>query len=196
MSIHQTAPTQWVPITDEIVRSLECKYLLWIEDLTEIRRRMDALRDVHMVGWKPPTELQQRLDDLNERDELYAAKHMATARAFLDAAEADIEATRQERTTRRTDLIAALVDLRRAWESGWEKADTWTADERSELMWLIYCNPELNTLFNTSAQNVIYFCQKLERLRQASELRNPYRTKPNGNPYRSAARRSNPYRKH
>lgn len=166
MSIHQSPPTAWVPLTDAIVDNLEIQYLAWIDDLTEIRRRMDALRDVHRVGWKPPAELQQRLDDLNERDELYAARHMVTARAFLAAAEADIEATEPQRLARKEQLIAALVQLKHAWENGWQKADTWTADERSELMWLIYCNPDLESLFNISAQNVVYFSQKYQRLYQ------------------------------
>ncbi|MET4254052.1 hypothetical protein [Bradyrhizobium sp. LA6.7] len=195
MSINQAPPTQWVPINDEIVDHLHARYCVWIDDLTEIRERMDALRDAHRMGWKPPIELQERLDDLNERDELYAAKHMDVARAFLEAANTDINATLQARTNRRCDLIAALVELRCAWEAGWDKVDTWTPDERSELIWLIYANPELKNLFNISAQNVLYFCQKLERLRRASEPRNPYRTKPNGNPYRSASRHGNPYRK-
>lgn len=200
MSIHQAPPTEWVPLTDAIADQLHVKYLLWIEDLTEIRRRMESLRDVHRVGWKPPAELQERLDDLNERDELYAAQHMATARAFLDAAERDVEATRQERTNRRLELIAVLVQLRHAWENGWQTVDEWTPEERSELMWLIHCNPELKTLFNTSAQNVVYFYQKLERLRakldrEAPPLAgsNPYRKSTGSNPYRKPA--FNPYRR-
>ncbi|SDJ33984.1 hypothetical protein SAMN05216338_104662 [Bradyrhizobium sp. Rc2d] len=160
MSIH------WTPVTDQIYDHLHVKYLLWIEDLTEIRERMDALRDVHRVGWKPPAELRERLDDLNERDELYAARHMATARAFLDAAEADAAATEPERSARKEALIAAVALLRHAWENGWQTVDKWTPEERSELMWLIHCNPELKTLFNTSAQNVVYFYQKYERLHE------------------------------
>jgi len=166
MSIHQAPPTEWVPVTDEIVSFLHVKYCLWIDDLTEIRERMDALRDAHRVGWKPPAELQERLDDLNERDELYAAKHMDVARAFLNAADADIAATEPQRSAQKETLIGALVQLKHAWENGWPTADTWTAEERSELMWLIYCNPELKSLFNTSAQNVVYFCQKYQRLYQ------------------------------
>lgn len=194
MSIH------WTPVTDQVYDHLHAKYLLWIEDLTEIRRRMDYLRDQHRVGWKPPAELQQRLDDLNERDELYAAKHMATARAFLDAAERDVEATRQERTNRRLELIGVLCQLRHAWENGWQKEDEWTADERSELIWLIYCNPELKNLYRIAEQNTLYFFEKYQRLRDklcreapSIDSRNPYRKATGGNPYRKPA--FNPYRR-
>lgn len=164
MIIHQTPPTPWLPITDEIVGYLHAKYCIWIDDLTEIRERMNVLRDAHRGGWEAPAELRERLDDLNERDDLYAAKHLDVARAFLDAADADIAATEPQRLARLEQLKAALVQLKHAWENGWQKADTWTAEERSELIWLIYCNSELKSMFNISAQNVVYFCQKYELL--------------------------------
>jgi hypothetical protein len=68
MSIHQ-APTEWVPVTDEIVAALHAKYFHWIDDLTEIRSRIDALRDELRIGWKPFAETSKALDDLNTNDE-------------------------------------------------------------------------------------------------------------------------------
>lgn len=191
MSIHQQPPTKWVPLTDEFLDRLLVEYVAWIENLTEIRRRMAFLRDQYYAGWTPSAELQNRLADLQERDELYAAKHVSVARAFLNAAECDINATVQARTNRRTELIAAVVDLRRAWEGGWEKADEWTSDERNELIWLIYSNPELKSLIRISDQNIRYFCHKLQTFcnKRNSEapplaVRNPYRKSTGSNPYR------------
>lgn len=170
MSIHQAPPTNWVPLTDEIADRLHVGYCIWIEDLTEIRRRMAGLRNEWRMGWAPPTELVERLDDLNERDELYAARHMDTARAFLDAAEADATGTKPHRLARIEQLKAVIPTLKHGWENGWEKADTWTAEERSELMWLIHCNPELKSLFRIAEQNVVYFCRKYDRLYRQYKL--------------------------
>ncbi|OSJ34217.1 hypothetical protein BSZ19_12805 [Bradyrhizobium japonicum] len=190
----------WVLVTDEIADRLHVGYCLWIDALTEIRRRMEYLRDQHRVGWNPSAELQQRLDDLNERDEVYAAHHMDTARAFLDAADGDINATLQERTNRRTKLIGAIVQLRHAWENGWQTADEWTPEERNELTWLMYCNPEMKSLYRIAEQNTLYFVAKLEALRAKTDReapalpgRNPYRKTGGGNPYRAKA--FNPYRR-
>ncbi|MET4208924.1 hypothetical protein [Bradyrhizobium sp. LA2.1] len=202
-TIHETSvgdTANWVPLTDEIADRLHVGYCLWIDALTEIRRRMEYLRDQHRVGWNPSAELQQRLDDLNERDEVYAAHHMDTARAFLDAADGDINATLQDRTNRRTELIAAIVRLRHAWENGWQTADEWTPEERNELTWLMYCNPEMKSLYRIAEQNTLYFVAKLEALRAKTDReapalpgRNPYRKTGGGNPYRAKA--FNPYRR-
>ncbi|WP_448031978.1 hypothetical protein [Bradyrhizobium liaoningense] len=87
MSIHQTAPTQWVPVTDEILRSLEGQYLTWIIDLTEIRDRMAKLREAFKAGWKPDEISQSNLDRLNARDEWNAMHNMDNARTILTCAE-------------------------------------------------------------------------------------------------------------
>ena len=129
---------------------------------------MDCLRDQYYTGWTPSAELQERLNDLNERDAIYAAEHMDVARAFLDAAERDVNATRQVRTERREKLIAAIPVLKRAWEKGWETADKWTDEERVGIKWLIYCNPNLNSMRWIAEQSTIYFCQKLARYRKAA----------------------------
>src|SRR5437899_7148782 len=116
----------------DIVGQLYGKYCLWIEDLTEIRERFESLRDACRTGWKPSPEMSAALDDINERDELYAAKHMDVARAYLDAAEADVTATKPHRLARIEHMKEALVRLRFAWENGWQDYDKWTPGERSE----------------------------------------------------------------
>jgi hypothetical protein len=163
MQLHanNTVHTEWVPITDEIVDQLHDRYHSWIDNLTEIRTRLETLRDDSEAGWKPSADLTERLNDLNKRDEVYAAKYMDTARAFLDAAEAEVTATKPQREQHAEKLKAALKDLRRAWENGWEKSDVWTPEERGEFMWLAYCNPELTSLRRIAEHNTTYFCQKL-----------------------------------
>ena len=169
MNIHQSPPTKWVPLTDEIVRSLEGPYLTWIIDLTEIRERFEALRDECRLGWKAPPELSAALDDINERDELYAAKHMDVARAYLAATEADATATKPQRLARIEHMKEALGHLRYAWEHGWQDEDIWTPGERNEIIWLLYCNPEFKNLFAIAERNTIYFCQKYQRLFEKRE---------------------------
>ncbi|MGY3615946.1 hypothetical protein [Bradyrhizobium sp. USDA 10063] len=185
MNIHQSPPTtKWVAVTDEILDRLHIGYCLWIDDLTEVRERMDALRDAAREGWKPSDELRERLDDLNERDELYAAKHMVVARAFLDAAEADVTATKPKRDAAHEHLRTVVIPmLKHAWENGWERiGHGFTPEERNELTWLIYCNPELKSLRRIAVQNTIYFWKKLEKLRCQYEANVRAQLKPNLKP--------------
>lgn len=57
-------------------------------------------------------------------------------------------------------LKRALAELRWSYERGWNAFGTWTDAEHREFKWLVYCNPELNSLAEMSEQNVIYFCRK------------------------------------
>lgn len=172
MTVHTEvgAPAKWVPVTDEIIDKMYGAYCVWIINLTEIRERMQTLRDQYRTGWTPPPEIRVRLNDLYERDEEYSYKHMDVARAFLDAAERDVDATKIARAERRSQLVAALGSLKHAWEHGWKEMDTWTREERVELQWLIYANPDLEVLFRVAEQNLIYFCQKAQRLKEKLEL--------------------------
>jgi hypothetical protein len=122
MSI-QAAAEKWVPLTPEIFDRLYAGYVVWIDDLTEIRERLAALREERRIGWKPSPDLTERLDDLNERDGLYAAKHMDTARAFLDAAETDVAATKPHRMAYIERLKERIAVLEKAFES-WHKRVT------------------------------------------------------------------------
>jgi hypothetical protein len=145
------------------------RYCTWIDTVRDIRERMEALREESRAFlWKPSPELTERLDDLNERDMLYAARHRDTARAFLEAAESDVAATRPQRLAQIEAMKETLKALRHAWENGWEHNDfSWTPEERLEFKWLVYCNPELKSLRRISQQNTIYFCQKAMAFQKA-----------------------------
>lgn len=84
-----TVAQNWVPLTDGMVSALHAKYLTWIDDLTEIRERVERLRDETRTGWRPPSPLYSTLNLLNREDEHFAARDMDRARCILDAAEAD-----------------------------------------------------------------------------------------------------------
>jgi hypothetical protein len=121
MSIHANvgSPEKWVPLTDEMVDRLHEFYCDWIDNLTDIRERMHALRDEARIGWKPSSDISERLNDINERDQLYAAKHMDTARAFLNAAEAEAFASRPQRLARIERCKERSAALERACDAGW-----------------------------------------------------------------------------
>jgi hypothetical protein len=126
---------EWVPLNDHMVSALYIKYRVWIADLTEIRARMEKLRDETRIGWSPFEQIQQALDDLNERDELYAAKHMDTARAFLDAAEAEAAASRPHRLARIERCKERIAALERAHKAGWRPTRGLTWPHPAVLAW-------------------------------------------------------------
>jgi len=71
MSIHANvgASETWVPLTDGIVKRLHVEYCDWIDNLSEIRRRMADLRKAVAAGWEPDEISQRNLDKLNACDE-------------------------------------------------------------------------------------------------------------------------------
>jgi hypothetical protein len=78
---------KWTPVTDEIVDVLFVRYMRWIDDLTEIRERMDELRKAVKAGWVPDEISKRNLDRLNANDEWNAHHNMDNARTVLTCAE-------------------------------------------------------------------------------------------------------------
>jgi hypothetical protein len=150
---------------DEIVDGLYNKYCLWIDDLTEIRERFEALRDESRIGWKPLPELSERLDDLNERDELYAAKHMDVARAFLDAAESDVTATKPHRLAR-IERLKERIAMMESCYAEWTKYEKFTRDESMAWCSIVGGMRFLSCFIDQTENNVAYFEAKLVRLYQ------------------------------
>lgn len=158
MSIHQSPPTKWVPLTNEIFDRLYLRYMLWIDDLTEIRERMAKLREAVKAGWKPDEISRRNLDRLNACDEHAAAKQMDNARTILLCAEwmargffpseraAEIEramdATMNEMKERSKPTAEQLAsfdkrvdELRRIYRYGWRPFgnDPWVSHAAIEL---------------------------------------------------------------
>jgi hypothetical protein len=98
---------------------LNANYHARIDHKCEIRERMSALRQEKWAGWEPSAETIKGLNDLNERIDLYAAKHMDTARDILSFAEADNAASRPHRLARIERARERVRALERAYEAGW-----------------------------------------------------------------------------
>jgi hypothetical protein len=142
------SPEEWVPLTEEIFDQLYAKYCDWGACLTEIRERMNSLRDETRMGWKPPSEIKDRLDDLNNRDGVYAAKHMDTARCFLDAAEADAVSTKPRRIARIERLKERIDVLDKAFAEGWP---------RNNAGWEMYVGSRFDALFIDDTEAVVVY---------------------------------------
>jgi hypothetical protein len=155
---------EWVPLTPEIFDLLFVKYCDWGSCLTEIRERIAALREETRIAWKPPSDIEERLNDLNERDGLYAAKHMPTARAFLDAAEADAAATKPHRLAHIERLKERIAALEKAYEDGWPKRAKFTKEEHSGWFCMVW-GMRFNACFIDETEVVVrYFEEKLLQL--------------------------------
>ncbi|WP_441229444.1 hypothetical protein AB7828_03815 [Tardiphaga sp. 215_C5_N2_1] len=113
-------PNEWQPLTDERFDALHNDYCSWISDLTDIRQRMEMLRDEARVGWTPSAEISASLDNLNTDDERFAAHDMDAARRVLDAAEADVAATKPHRTARIDRAKERIAALEKACTEGWK----------------------------------------------------------------------------
>ncbi|WP_426608993.1 hypothetical protein [Bradyrhizobium sp. McL0616] len=88
MSNHANAGSpEWVPLTPEIFDRLYDCYCGWIDDLTEIRERMGALRKAVSNGWVADKISHRNLNRLNANDKLIALKQMDVARTVLTCAE-------------------------------------------------------------------------------------------------------------
>lgn len=94
-------------------------YCDWIRDLTEMRKRMEALRDETRIGWKPPENISRVLTILNREDDWFAARNMDGARNILAAAEACANDTRPHRLARIERCKKRIAALERAYEAGW-----------------------------------------------------------------------------
>jgi hypothetical protein len=119
MQLATEASEKWVPLTEEIFDRIHAYYVIWIDHKCEIRERMSALRQEKWAGWEPSAETIKGLNDLNERIDLYAAKHMDTARDILSFAEADNTASRPQRLARIERARERVRALERAYEAGW-----------------------------------------------------------------------------
>jgi hypothetical protein len=107
------------------------KYCDWIDDLTEIRERMDGLRDETRIGWVPPDSISRALNLLNREDDWFAARNMDGARNILAAAERDADGTRPHRLARIERCKERIAALERAYEAGWRphEGKTWPDPE-------------------------------------------------------------------
>jgi hypothetical protein len=114
-----TANQSSVPLTDDLVSSLHAEYLTWIDDLTEIRERMGALRDETRIGWRPRPELTRALDHLNAHDKWFAARGMDTARSILTVAEMEAVASKPHRLARIDRFKERIAKLDLAYRTGW-----------------------------------------------------------------------------
>lgn len=77
----------WVDLTDEIVAELTADYYTWIENLTEIRERIRALRGAWLAGWSVKETTEFNLDRINVDDESFAMHRMDVAQSVLTCAE-------------------------------------------------------------------------------------------------------------
>lgn len=114
-----TSQREWVPLTDEIMSVLHAKYYEWIDNVNEIRERMDALREETRTGWKAPPQIDDALTHVNKEDEWFAAKGMDTARGILATAEADAAASKPHRMARIEQLTERTRRLESAYTAGW-----------------------------------------------------------------------------
>lgn len=112
-------PDEWTPVSDDIVSSLHDRYQVWIADLSEIRDRMNALRDEHLLGWRAPIEISSALNFLHREDERFAAEDISGARRILAAAEANSEGSKAHRMVRIERCKERIAALERAYNAEW-----------------------------------------------------------------------------
>lgn len=119
------------PQTESNFDTLYTHYCDWTDNLNEIRRRMDALRDEIRIGWTPPRDLSRSLTALNRDDERYAMLCMATARSILSAAEDDSQSSRAHRLARIERAKERIRKLEQRYDSGWRPLEgkTWPNPE-------------------------------------------------------------------